>query len=119
MNYKQFINKVRETGKAVLIDEQKAKRGYNNVRILRFFFCSKEGLRKQLDELVEQKNAIGFYVTIEKNNTFKDYWITIQLIDKQQNIMNAMFYENNMSATELYNQALEKIKETLTLKAVA
>lgn len=68
MNWKQFKKQVLEQNECVtFIDKQKANRGLNEVRFLRFFFCN------NFKPYVDFYNAIGFYVIIEKGYYRKDY----------------------------------------------
>jgi len=107
MNWKRFKKEIEKTGKVVFIDMRKAKRGYNDLRILRFFFCG------NFKPLVEKYKAIGFYVVIEKNYTYRDYDLRIMLIDKSQKPhANDIFKLYNLRhITEGYIQAINKIKE--------
>ena len=106
MNWKKFKNEVVKTGKVAFIDMRKAKRGYNDVRILRFFFCG------NYKPLVEKYKAIGFYVVIEKNYTWKDYDLWINFIDEKQNLGEEVLTILNLRhITDGYIKAINKIKE--------
>jgi len=114
MNYKQFKKMVLEQNKyTTFIDKQKANRGLNEVRLLRFFFCD------NFKPFVDFYNAIGFYVVIEKNHFSKDYELLIQLIEKDtQKAGEIIFRINSFKAEKCYCEALEKIKELMSLKVV-
>ena len=112
MNWKQFKKRVLEQNKYItFIDRQKANRGLNEVRFLRFFFCDK------FEPLVNFYKAIGFYVMIEKSYFRKDYDLSIILIEKDtQKADNCIFRYTSFKAEDCYNEGLKKIDELMNLK---
>ena len=111
MNWKTFKKELEKTEKVVFIDMLKTKRGFNDVRILRFFFCGRDNIR-----ILEQKyKAIGFYVVIEKNYSWKDYDLWINLIDEKQNQGKRILSLYNLRhITEGYVQAIKRINALLS-----
>ena len=114
MNWKQFKREVLEQNKYItFIDKQKANRGLNEVRLLRFFFCN------NFKPFVDFYNAIGFYVIVEKNYFRKDYDLGIWLIEKDtQKTKDCVFSYTSFKAVNCYIEALRKIEGLMSLKVV-
>src|SRR3990167_3428154 len=112
MNWKKFKNIVLDQNKNLcFIDRQKTNRGINEIRLLRFFFCGK------FKPFVEQYNAIGIYVIIEKSYYHKDYDLGLWFIDVDTQKTDRCFFRiGSFKAENCYNEAVNKIKELLKVE---
>ena len=111
MNWKQFKKRLLEQHRNLcFIDRQKCKRGLNEVRILRFFFCG------NFKPYVEKYNSIGFLFVVERNHFDKSWTIDGYSIDKdtQKNTQTYFRYSDDR-AEGVYIKAFEKISEMMKL----
>jgi len=117
MNWKTFKNiVVNNIENLNFIDKNNCKRGSNDIRLIRFFFCG------NFKRLVERYKAVGFYVIIEKNNIdtfFKKYELSIYIIEeKEQKAGELLFKTESNYLRECYNKAIDKLKDLCILKEI-